>query len=181
MHGIRDCRVNVRRLTAEEIVSLTSVKKNRLARGSLKSVRFHVPWLPTTLNTKPSVINSKEVAGKRSRAQSLHERPLNDEKYGAAMDGEHLHVNSKAMPEKIPVKSLRCRKRSSSVLEERPKPTNEDFHSELMQKLNTPNKSLLPVDRRSFPNAKPAPLPEWKIFFNEFQKKAAERKNQQNA
>lgn len=97
------------------------------------------------------------------------------------MDEEHLHVNSKAMPEKILVKSLRCRTRLSSLLEERPKPTNEDFHSELMQKLNTPNKSLLPVGRRSFLDAKPAPLPEWKKFFNEFQKKAAERKEQQNA
>lgn len=79
--------------------------------------------------------------------------------------------------EKIPAKLMPARRqRSSSVLEERPKPTNEDFHSELLEKFNTPNRSLMPAGRRSIPDPKPVPLPEWKRIFNEFQEKAAERK-----
>lgn len=60
------------------------------------------------------------------------------------------------------------------------KPTNEDFHAELLEKLNTLNRSLMPAGRRSIPDPAPVPLPEWRLIFNEFQEKATERKKQQN-
>lgn len=203
MHGICDFRVNLHRLTAKKIVALTTGKKKLSAKTNVNSVRFHVSWLPTASNTNPSAINAKKVAGKRgSRIQSLHEQSTNDITCNAAMDGEYLHDVSTSAPHKgkyiltktdlfqlmskpdienIPAKSLPAKcKRTLSVLEERPKPTNEDLHSELLKKLNTPNRSLLPAGRRSVPDPIPVPLPEWKIFFKEFQEKAVERKKQQN-
>lgn len=72
------------------------------------------------------------------------------------------------------------RERTLSVSKERPKPTNEDLYAELLEKLNTPNRSLLPADRRSVQNPTPVPLPPWKTIFKEFQEKAAERKKLQN-
>lgn len=88
---------------------------------------------------------------------------------------------SKSDIENIPAKSLPAKcKRTLSMLEERPKPTNEDLHAELLEKLNTPNRSLLPAGRRSVPDPVPVPFPQWKTIFNEFQEKAAERKKKQN-
>lgn len=49
-----------------------------------------------------------------------------------------------------------------------PKPTNEEFHSELMDKVNSPNRSLKPARLRSLPDQTPQTLPEWKKIFNEF-------------
>lgn len=66
------------------------------------------------------------------------------------------------------------------MLEEWPKPTNEDFHSELLKKLNSPNRSLLPVGHRSIPDLVPETVPEYQKIFEEFKKKLAERKGQQN-
>lgn len=72
------------------------------------------------------------------------------------------------------------RHRSLSMLEERLKPTNEDFHSELLRKLNAPNRSLLPARRRSIPDLVQETVPEWKKIFEEFKNKMAERKGQRN-
>lgn len=65
-------------------------------------------------------------------------------------------------------------------MKERPKPTSEEFHSELMEKFNSPNRSLQPVSLRSMCDPTPQPLPEWKNFFNEFQNTKNDRKTRQN-
>lgn len=183
MHSIRDFRVSLNRLSAEEIVALTTEKKKFLVEPTEKSVRLHVSWAPTISNTSPSAIDSKKLAGKRKhRTQSLHEHSAIDITSNAVMDPSNAAIHGEhRMSAKIPPKSLPAkRRRSLSVFEERPEQTNEDFHSELLKKLNTPNRSLLPAGRRSIPDRKPLPLPEWKRIFNEFQEKAAQRKINQN-
>lgn len=92
MHNIRNFRVKIHRLTAEEIISLTTEKKKLSLKPNVCTVRFHVSWLPTTSNTTPSAINAKKMAGKRgSRTQSLLEQPTNDIICNGEMDGEYLH------------------------------------------------------------------------------------------
>lgn len=65
---------------------------------------------------------------------------------------------------------------SLSMMKEHPKPTAEDFHSELMEKFNSPNRSLQPANLRFLSDPLPEPLPEWKRIFNEFQKTKEDRK-----
>lgn len=72
------------------------------------------------------------------------------------------------------------RRQRSLSLGMRPKPTNEDIHLELLEKLKEPNRSLVPVGRRTIPVFNPPPLPEWMNIFNEFQEKITERKTKQN-
>lgn len=58
------------------------------------------------------------------------------------------------------------------------KPTNEDFHAELLSKFNAPNRSLRPAKER---NLVPVPvsknIPEHQKIFDEFKLKLSERKN----
>lgn len=69
------------------------------------------------------------------------------------------------------------RDHSLARLKERPKPTTEEFHSELMEKFNSPNRSLQPASLRSLSNSTPETLPDWKTIFNEFQNTRNHRSN----
>lgn len=163
MHGIHDCRINVHRLTAEEIVSLTSVKKKRLTRGSSKSIRFHVPWLPTTFKIKPSVINSEEVAGKRSRLENpIFTRTAiqwwNILKHNKTVEIDHrlCWKSGQNRPTMIFIRNL-CKNwiRRTKV-----------YCQLIIVRFQMRSRHLFPNGKR---------------FLNEFQKKAAKRKKQQNA
>lgn len=103
MHRIRDFHVNLQRLTADEIVALTTVKKKYKfsAHPKVKSVRSHVSWLPNISNTNTSTINAKNVARERtSRTQYLHEQSTNDITANAAMHGKCLHDVPTSTPDK---------------------------------------------------------------------------------
>lgn len=67
--------------------------------------------------------------------------------------------------------------RSLSMVNERTKPTTEEYHSELMKKLESPNRCLRsvdPVDHRLNPAPTSEPVPEWKKIFQEFQQRKTE-------
>lgn len=51
--------------------------------------------------------------------------------------------------------------------------TMHDFHSELLSKVNTLNRSLRPASERLIPDAKRNSVPQWKCIFDEFQAAAA--------
>lgn len=184
-HGICDCRVVLKRLPKKTAAPKPPQKK-LLSAQKVKSVRIQVPWLPTTASTKSSatmgtndLLQSKPAAAKRTRSQSLHhERPVNDNHHGSLKKGQLFLKSAKIrMMNPLEQKSFyrflpnivaSKRQRLASI-------SNDDLHQELLEKANTPNRSLRPVDRRSIPEPIPEPLPEWKIIFNEFQRIKAER------
>lgn len=66
------------------------------------------------------------------------------------------------------------------MMKECPRPTTEDFHSELLEKFNSPNRSLRAASLRPMSDPIQNPLPEWKRIFNEFQKTKADRETRHN-
>lgn len=60
---------------------------------------------------------------------------------------------------------------------EAPKTTTMvDFHSELLEKVSTSNRSLRSASERLLPAAKPKIVPGWQLIFDEFQEVAAAKK-----
>lgn len=60
-HGIRDLRVILDRLPKEKTFVKETPRKDLSSTPKLKSVRAHVPWLPTIASAKSSAV---EYAGK---------------------------------------------------------------------------------------------------------------------